>query len=232
MQAIVPGSEARCGGNWRIDHLSINYHPNSRAVRWPLAMSEDQPHHLTQIFNAALEGDDQAARRMWGLIYEDLRHLAATALQRDSPVSGLEATQVVHEVFLRLSRSSPEKWDSRRHFFGAAIRAMEQFLVDHARERKAIKRGSGRVPVSISVLAGELADFDHATSAESSGLIAAIEDLDRIDPDAADAARLRWLMGLTNSQVALVLECPVQKVRRDWTFARAFLQRFLAEHQD
>ena len=195
-------------------------------------MSEDQAQQLTQIFNAALEGDEQAARRMWGLIYEDLRNLAANVLRRDSPASGLEATQVVHEVFLRMSQSSPEKWDSRRHFFGSAIRAMEQFLVDHARERKAIKRGSGRAPISLSVLAGELADFDHAASAESSGLITAIEELDWIDSDAADTARLRWLMGLSNGQVALVLECSVQKVRRDWTFARAFLQRHLAAHVD
>jgi RNA polymerase sigma-70 factor, ECF subfamily len=201
---------------------------NPRRIR----MSDDTPHELTQIFNAALEGDEQAARRMWGLIYEDLRHLAASALQRDSPASGLQATQVVHEVFLRMSRNSPEKWENRRHFFGSAIRSMEQFLIDHARKRKTLKRGKGRRPVSLSVLAGELADFDHATSAESIGLIAAIEELDRIDKDAADVARLRWLMGLTNGQVALVLECSVQKVRRDWTFARAFLRRHLAEKMD
>lgn len=195
-------------------------------------MSEKTPQELTQIFNAALDGDEQSARQMWGLIYEDLRHLAASALRRDSPVSGLEATQVVHEVFLRMAGSSPEKWENRRHFFGSAIRAIEQFLIDHARERKALKRGSGRRPVSLSVLAGELADFDRATSAESIGLITAIEQLDQIDPDAADAARLRWLAGLSNGQVALVLECSVQKVRRDWTFARAFLQRHLAEQAD
>jgi RNA polymerase sigma factor (TIGR02999 family) len=195
-------------------------------------MIEKTPQELTQIFNAALDGDEQSARHMWGLIYEDLRHLAASALRRDSPVSGLEATQVVHEVFLRMAGSSPAKWENRRHFFGSAIRAIEQFLIDHARERKAIKRGSGRRPVSLSVLAGELADFDRATSAESIGLIAAIEQLGQVDPDAADAARLRWLAGLSNGQVALVLECSVQKVRRDWTFARAFLQRHLAEETD
>ena len=197
-----------------------------------IGMSEQIPPHLTQIFNAALEGDEQAARQIWAIIYEDLRHLAGSALRRDSPVSGLEATQVVHEVFLRMSKSSPEKWDNRRHFFGSVIRSMEQFLIDHARERKAVKRGSGQQSVSLSLFAGELADFDHATSAESTGLLAAIEELDRIDPDAADVARLRWLMGLSTGQVALVLECSVQKVRRDWTFARAFLQRHLANQLD
>ena len=195
-------------------------------------MSEQNPPLLTQIFNAALEGDEQAARQMWGIIYEDLRHLAGSALRRDSPVSGLEATQVVHEVFLRMSQSSPEKWDSRRHFFGSAIRAMEQFLIDHARERKAVKRGNGQRPVSLSLFAGELADFDHATSAESTGLLTATEELGRIDQDAADVARLRWLMGLSTGQVALVLEFSVPKVRRDWTFARAFLQRHLSNQGD
>ena len=109
---------------------------------------------------------------------------------------------------------------------------MEQFLIDHARERKAVKRGNGQRPVSLSLFAGELADFDHATSAESTGLLTAIEELGRIDQDAADVARLRWLMGLSTGQVALVLEFSVPKVRRDWTFARAFLQRHLSNQGD
>jgi len=187
---------------------------------------------LTVVLNAALEGDEEAGRRMWEAVYEDLRTMARSAVASESAQSELEPTQVVHEVFLRLTGSAPQAWDGRRHFFGAAVRAMERFLVDHARHRKARKRGSGRMPISLSVLAGELADFDRATSAESDGLVAALERLSTVDPAAAEVARLRWLVGLGSEQVARILGCSVRKVQLDWRFARAFLQRELSDSED
>lgn len=187
---------------------------------------------LTVVLNAALEGDEEAGRRMWEAVYEDLRTMARSAVASESARSGLEPTQVVHEVFIRLTGSAPNAWDGRRHFFGAAVRAMERFLVDHARHRKARKRGGGQTPISLSVLAGELADFDHATTAASEGLVAGLERLAAVDPAAAEVARLRWLVGLNSEQVAQVLECSVRKVQLDWRFARAFLQRELAESGD
>ena len=187
---------------------------------------------LTVILNAALEGDEAAGRRMWEAVYEDLRLMARTAVAKESPLGELEATQVVHEVFLRLHGSPPGEWDGRRHFFGAAVRAMQQFLVDHGRRRAALKRGSGVQPILLSVLAGELSDYETATHAASEGLVPALERLSRIDENAAEVARLRWLVGLTSEQVAVILECSVRKVQLDWRFAKAFLQRELAEAND
>ena len=187
---------------------------------------------LTVILNAALEGDEAAGRRMWEAVYEDLRLMARTAVAKESPLGELEATQVVHEVFLRLHGSPPGEWDGRRHFFGAAVRAMQQFLVDHGRRRAALKRGSGVQPILLSVLAGELSDYETATHAASEGLVPALERLSEIDENAAEVARLRWLVGLTSVQVAVILECSVRKVQLDWRFAKAFLQRELAEAND
>lgn len=184
---------------------------------------------LTVVLNAAFDGDDEAARRLWEAVYEDLRVMAQRAVSKESPTAGLAPTQVVHEVFLRLHGSAPSGWDDRRHFFGAAVRAMERFLVDHGRERHALKRGGGTIPVSLSVYAGELADFRHATRAASDGLVSAVQDLEAIDPDAAEVARLRWLVGLSSEQVADIRECSIRKVQLDWRFAKAFLQRRLAE---
>ncbi len=184
---------------------------------------------LTVILNAAFAGDGPASRQLWEAVYEDLRAMARRSVARESSQAGLEPTQVVHEVFLKLHGSSPEKWDSRRHFFGAAVRAMERFLIDQARERGAAKRGGGTTPVSLSVFAGELADYEHATRAASDGLVAALQDLAEIDPAAAEVARLRWLVGLNSEQVADILECSVRKVQLDWRFAKAFLQRRLSE---
>lgn len=183
---------------------------------------------LTVILNAAFGGDDAASRKLWDAVYEDLRAMAHRSVAKESSQE-LEPTQVVHEVFLRLNGSSLASWDNRRHFFGAAVRAMERFLVDHARERKAAKRGGGMTPVSLSVFAGELGGYDEATRAASDGLIASLEELAAIDEAAAEVARLRWLVGLSSEQVATILECSVRKVQLDWRFAKAFLQRRLAE---
>jgi len=187
---------------------------------------------LTVILNAAFAGDGAASRRLWEAVYEDLRAMARRSVARESAKAGLEPTQVVHEVFLRLHGSSPDHWDSRRHFFGAAVRAMERFLIDHARERGAAKRGGGATPLSLSVFAGELADYEHATRAASDGLVAALEELAAIDESAAEVARLRWLVGLSSEQVATILDCSVRKVQLDWRFAKAFLQRRLADSDE
>ena len=198
----------------------------------PGSSQSEEENALTVILNAALEGDEAAGRRMWEAVYEDLRLMARTAVAKESPAGELEATQVVHEVFLRLHGSPPSEWDGRRHFFGAAVRAMQQFLVDHGRRRTALKRGSGAQPILLSVLAGELSDYETATHAASEGLVPALDRLSGVDENAAEVARLRWLVGLTSEQVAVILECSVRKVQLDWRFAKAFLQRELAEAKD
>ena len=197
-----------------------------------MASPDRQEVELTAIINAAMNGNASAASDMWGMVYEDLRLMAASALKQESDSIGLQPTQVVHEVFIRLDRNSSQDWDDRRHFFGAAVRAMEQFLIDHARKRTALKRGSGRNPISLSVLAGELACFVHAEEAESQGLIGALAKLADVDPNAAEVTRFRWLLGMTIDQTASLLGRSKTDVRRDWTFARAFLQRCLSESAD
>ncbi len=187
---------------------------------------------LTVILNAAFAGDEAASRRLWEAVYEDLRAMARRAVASESPQAGLEPTQVVHEVFLRLNGASPDRWDNRRHFFGAAVRAMERFIIDHARERRALKRGGGTNPASLSVFAGELGAYEQATRAASDGLVAALQDLAELDPQAAEVARLRWLVGLSSEQVAGILDCSIRKVQLDWRFAKAFLQRRLAESDE
>lgn len=184
---------------------------------------------LTVILNAAVEGDDVAVQRLWESVYEDLRSMARHSVSKESIKAGLEPTQVVHEVFLRLNGSMPPQWANRRHFFGAVVRTMEQFLVDHARRSRAMKRGGGATPISLSLFAGELADYEHATKAVSDGLVSAIGELTDLDPDAAEVARLRWLVGMSSEQVASILDCSVRKVQLDWRFAKAFLQRRLSE---
>ena len=95
-----------------------------------------------------------------------------------------------------------------------------------------MKRGSGVQPILLSVLAGELSDYEAATHAASEGLVPALDRLAEADENAAEVARLRWLVGLSSDQTAVILGCSVRKVQLDWRFAKAFLQRELAGAQD
>ena len=90
----------------------------------------------------------------------------------------------------------------------------------------------GVQPILLSVLAGELSDYEAATHAASEGLVPALDRLAEADENAAEVARLRWLVGLSSDQTAVILGCSVRKVQLDWRFAKAFLQRELAGAQD
>jgi len=182
---------------------------------------------LTRILNTAIEGDHSAADAAWTAVYDDIHRMARSSLCHESPATQLQPTMLVHEVFLRLNRYHPNAWDNRRHFFGAAARCMQQYLIDQARHRTAKRRGGGRRKCSITVMAGELATWDTATSSEIPGLIGAIESLDEESPRAAEVARLRFILGLTVQQVATILEVSDRTIKKDWSFARAWLRRAL-----
>jgi len=167
---------------------------------------------LTSTLNLALSGDTAAAERAWTEVYAEVRAIAAAAVLRERGGAGAEGdlhpTGLVHEIFLRIGRHPPRAWDSRRHFFGAVAQACEQVLVDLARTRNALKRGGGRPPVPLTFEAGELADRTHARAA-------------------AEVARLRYMLGLPNADVARILGVSESTVEKDWAFARAWLRREL-----
>ena len=186
---------------------------------------------LTSTLNLALSGDTAAAERAWTEVYAEVRAIAAAAVLRERGGAGAEGdlhpTGLVHEIFLRIGRHPPRAWDSRRHFFGAVAQACEQVLVDLARTRNALKRGGGRPPVPLTFVAGELADRTHARAAAEVGLPAALERLAREYPRAAEVARLRYMLGLPNADVARILGVSESTVEKDWAFARAWLRREL-----
>src|SRR5881409_3569035 len=105
---------------------------------------------VTRILSAIGEGDSRAAEQLLPLVYEELRKLAAQKLAQEKPGQTLQATALVHEVYLRLvDVEKVQHWDSRGHFFAAAAEAMRRILVDQARRKQADKRGGRgrRVPL-------------------------------------------------------------------------------------
>ena len=190
------------------------------------------PFPLTTHLNLALTGDTSAAERAWSEVYAEVRSVAAAAIARErggsvAAEADLHPTGLVHEIFLRIGRNPPRAWDSRRHFFGAVAQACEQVLVDLARARNALKRGGGRPPVPLTFVAGELSGREQARAAADVGLPAALERLAREYPRAAEVARLRYMLGLPNAEVAGVLGVSESTVEKDWAFARAWLRREL-----
>lgn len=186
---------------------------------------------LTTLLNRSLAGDTAAAELAWTEVYGEVRSIAAAALNRESSAEtifgDLHPTGIVHEIFLRIGRTPPRAWDSRRHFFGSVSQACEQVLIDLARTRKAQKRGGGRTPVPLTFVAGELADTSHARSAAEYGLPAALDRLARDHPRAAEVARLRYMLGLSTAEVAKILGVSDSTIEKDWIFARAWLRREL-----
>jgi RNA polymerase sigma factor (TIGR02999 family) len=175
---------------------------------------------VTQILSALEQGDPHAAAQLLPLVYEELRKLAAQKMAQESPGQTLQATALVHEAYLRLvDADQVQQWNSRGHFFAAAAEAMRRILIDHAREKLALKRGGDwkRVP---------LEEVDPATGTPPEDLLAFDEDLEqltRLDATAGQLVKLHYFAGLSIEQAAASLNLATATAYRHWTFARAWL---------
>lgn len=161
-----------------------------------------------------------ALDRLVPLVYDELRALARAHLRRERPDHSLQATALVHEVYLRLLASADQPpWNDRHHFFAAAAEAMRRILIEHARARGREKRGGGRVAL-------ELESVDLATEHDLDTVLALDDAICRLgvqDPRAADVVRLRFFAGLSVDETAEATGLSVRTVKREWAYARAWL---------
>ena len=177
---------------------------------------------VTRILNAIEQGDPRAAEELIPLVYEELRLLAAQKLSQESPGQTLQATALVHEVYIRLVDANDQSWNSRGHFFRAAAEAMRRILVENARRKGRIKHGGELQRVELS----DSAPTDSAQNTDSE-LIALDEALDRFaqkDKLKADLVKLRYFAGLTIPQTAQILNISHATAERHWTYARCWLR--------
>lgn len=178
---------------------------------------------VTQLLTALEQGETRAAEELLPLVYEELRCLAASEFSRLPAGQTLQATALVHEAWLRLMPSnradSAPKWQGRRHFFGAAARAMRNIVVERARRKQRPKHGGHLQRVDL-----EEVQLAHPLRPEELlALDEALAQLEQFDPQAAELVNVRFFAGLTQQQAADLLGVSKRTADRLWSFARAFL---------
>jgi RNA polymerase sigma factor (TIGR02999 family) len=176
----------------------------------------------TEVLLRAMDGSPGAAEELYALVYQELRRMAESRMRRERPDHTLQATELVHEVYLRLIDVQRCQVRSRGQFFALAGRAMRHVLVDHARRRGARKRGGGleKLPLdaALDVAAGE-------TDAVLLALGDALDRLETLQPEMARVVEMLYFAGLTQEDAAELLGISRRTVCRRWEYARAWLHR-------
>ena len=170
-------------------------------------------------------GEARPAADLLPAVYDELRRLAAALTQRLRPGQTLQATALVHEAYIRLVGDRDPGWEGRRHFFGAAARAMRQILIEQARRKGSQKHGGQGRRVELA----EGMAFIEPPAADLLALDDAIQKLQARDPHLAEIVLLRYYAGLSVEETAGVLGESVRTVYRDWRHARTWLTLELGE---
>ncbi|MDX2148838.1 MAG: sigma-70 family RNA polymerase sigma factor [Planctomycetota bacterium] len=180
------------------------------------------PREVTLLLDRLGQGDQKAASELLPIVYEELRKLARSRMEKEPSGQTLQPTALVHEAFLRLvGNEDQRKWDNRGHFFAAAARSMRRILVERARHRGRIKHGGGRARV-------DLGDAAAVVNPEGTDLVALDEVLDALekqDPRKAEVVMLRYFGGLSIEETANAMGLSPATVKNEWMFARAWLHR-------
>jgi RNA polymerase sigma factor (TIGR02999 family) len=167
-------------------------------------------------------GNNEAAEKFLNVVYDELRRLSAIYLRRERSDHTLQPTALVNELYLRLfTGAEPVSWNNRAHFFAVAAQTLRRILVDHARARRADKRGGEQIKLALADVQGWA-----AASPNDQDLIEvdeALRRLEQLEPRAAQVVELRFFGGLLENEVAEVLGVAPSTVKRDWRFARAWL---------
>jgi RNA polymerase sigma factor (TIGR02999 family) len=192
-------------------------------------MTDPSPvHDVTGLLLSWRQGDAAALHRLVPLVYEELRRVARARLRREPPGHVLEATALVHEVFLRLVDVDRMTVTSRTHFFAISARLMRQILVDHARRRRADKRGGGATVIGL--------DEVTPVAAQTSGvdvlaLDEALDALSSFDARQCRVVELRFFAGLNIPETADALGVSTTTVEREWAMAKAWLHQRLSARE-
>ena len=179
---------------------------------------------VTGLLRAWSAGDHAALDRLAAVVYRELHHVARRYMKNERPGNTLQTTALVNEVYLRLVDLKNVDWQHRAQFFATCAQMMRRILVDAARVRGSDKRGGGAVRINVD----DTAVLSPEPDASILQLDDALEAFSKVAPRQAKVVELRYFGGLSEEQTANILNVSERSVRRDWQFARSWLQRELA----
>jgi RNA polymerase sigma factor (TIGR02999 family) len=183
---------------------------------------DSEPQNATDVTLLLSEwrgGDDQAGRQLISAVYRELRSLASVYLRKERNASTLQPTALVNELCVGMLSRPAVSCENRLHFLHLAAQQMRRLIVDHARRRNGLKRGGGQAHVSLD----EARDHTIVLDGRIAEINAALTRLEQLDPRPAAVVEMRFFGGLTEQEIADVLEVSLATVKRDWDFARSWL---------
>ena len=180
------------------------------------------PSEVTRVLQGA---DGARAEHLFPLVHGELRRIAANYLRGEDNHHTLQPTALVNEAFVRLAAPAKDDWQSRAHFYGVAARAMRQVLVDHARKKKAAKRGGGAPPEQTGL--DNIIHDEWTRQIDVLDLNEALERLHVLNERKARVVELRFFAGLNFKESGHLLGVSPKTIEADWYMARAWLRREL-----
>lgn len=182
---------------------------------------------ITQYLDAVRRGEPGASEALLEKVYDSLRQIAASRLGREHGREVFQPTELVHEAWLRLGAGEVTGWENRFHFFSAAAEAMRRTLIDNARRRQSLKRGSAAQQRVLSdedrvemPLADELLDLDEALS-----------EMEKTFPVHVQVVKLKFYAGMTTAEIAEVTNVSVATTERYWAFAKSWLHQRMSDSE-
>ncbi len=181
---------------------------------------------ITEILQELRNGHGKSIDDLLPIVYNELRRLATSYLSRERVNHTLQPTALVHEAYLKLIGNSEIEWQNRAHFFGISARLMREILIDHARGRNRQKRG-GEFQTQIEL--DDALSFGKNQPLDVLAVDEAMSRLEKLDARQAKIVELRFFGGLTVEETAEVLDLSPATVKREWSTAKLFLYKTLAE---
>lgn len=211
--------------------------PTTRVTFWITSVQQSREAALCPISSGQISkllldwgrGNQEAREALIPVVYDELRRLARARLWRERPDHTFESAALVNEAYLRLVRQQSPNWRNRTHFFAAAAQLMRHILVDHARGRRAAKRGAGAPRLALDP---EIAPAREQQEIDVVALDDALTRLANMDPEQGRLVELRYFGGLSIEETAAVMGTSPATVKREWATARAWLKRELKNHEE
>ena len=187
-------------------------------------MKDNSSLQITNLLIDWSKGDECALERLMPLVYDELRQMARRHMKKQSAGHTFQATELIHETYLKIASGQVQNWENREHFFGVAAKAMRHILVDYAKSKSRQKRGGWQTRVTFS----EGVAVSSSDPKEIIALDDALNHLGTLDERKVRVVEMKFFGGLKVEEIAEILSISKETVNRDWNFAKTWLLRELS----